>query len=147
MFRRNQLKVTTKRFSVLPRENLSDLLPTSLAIDVDEQWCTRKDTTLSRESAATPNNGKISDKPNKDLSKRNSDNSKKHSSKTNMKHKKFRQSRDVRVILGDSIIKDVKGWQLPYKSNKAVVKFFRGATNSQMRWHVKPTTKQNPNNI
>ena len=29
-----------------------------------------------------------------------------------MKDKKFRKSRDAKVILGDSIFKDVKGWEL-----------------------------------
>ena len=64
-----------------------------------------------------------------------------------MKDKKFKKSRDVTVILGDSIIKDVKGWELTDDSNKVVVKSFRGATTSQMKWHVKPTTEQNPKNI
>ena len=50
-----------------------------------------------------------------------------------MKDKKFRKSRDVTVILGDSIIKDVKGWELTDDSNKVVVKSFSGATTSQMK--------------
>ena len=48
-----------------------------------------------------------------------------------MKDEKFRQSKDVTVILGDSIIKDVKVWELTDESNKAVVKYFRQATTSQ----------------
>ena len=63
-----------------------------------------------------------------------------------MKNKKFRKSRDVTVILGDSIIKDVKDWELKNDSNKVVVKSFHGATTSQMKLHVKPTTDQNPKN-
>ena len=62
-----------------------------------------------------------------------------------MKDKKFRQSRHVTVILGDSIIKNVKGYELADESNK-VVDSFRGATTNQMKWHVKPTTEQNPKN-
>ena len=42
-----------------------------------------------------------------------------------MKDEKIRKSRDVAVILGDSIIKDVKGWKLTDDSNKVVVKSFR----------------------
>ena len=76
---------------------------------------------------------KKSDKPNKDLSKRNSNSSRKISSKKKMRGKKFRKSRDVAVILGDSIIKDVQGWELTDDSNKVVVKCFRGATTSQMK--------------
>ena len=59
-----------------------------------------------------------------------------------MKDKKNRKSRDVTVILGDSIIKDVKGWELTDDSNKVAVKSFCGATTNQMKWHVKPTTEQ-----
>ena len=44
-------------------------------------------------------------------------------------------------------MKDVKGWELTDDLNKVVVKSFRGATTSQMKWHVKPTTEQNPKNI
>ena len=41
----------------------------------------------------------------------------------------------------------MKGWELTHDSNKVVVKSFRGATTSQTKWHVKPTTEQNPKNI
>ena len=64
-----------------------------------------------------------------------------------MKDKQFRQSRDVTAILVDSIIKDVKGRQLRDESKKVVVKSFREATTSQMKWNVKLTTEQNPKNI
>ena len=50
-----------------------------------------------------------------------------------MKDKKCRKSRDARVILGYSMTKDVKGWELTDQSNKVVVKSFRGATTSQWR--------------
>ena len=116
-------------------------------MDLIEKSCVKKDTTSLRESTATPNNDKKSDEPNKDLSKRNSDSSKKISSIKEMKDKKFRQSKDVTIILGDSIIKDVKGWELSDELNKIVEKSFRRATTSQMKWHVKPTTEQNPKNI
>ena len=60
---------------------------------------------------------------------------------------KDKKSRDITVILGNSIIKEVKGWELTDDSNKVVVKSFRGATTSQTKWHVKSTTEQNPKNI
>ena len=41
------------------------------------------------------------------LSKRNINSSRKTSNRNEMKDKKFRKSRDVTVILGDSIIKDM----------------------------------------
>ena len=117
---------TSNRFSVLVRENASDLQPPSLTIDLQEQFFTKKETKSLRENTATTNNDKKSDKPNKDLSKRNSDSSRKISSKKEMKDKKFRQSTGVTVILGDAIIKDVKGWELTDESNKTTVKSFRG---------------------
>ena len=138
---------TSNRFSVLARENASDFQPPSLTIDLQEHSCTRKETTSLRENTATPNNDKKSDKTSKDLSKRNSNSSRKISSKKEMKDKNFRKSRDVTVILGDSIIKDVKGWELTDDSNKVVVKSFRGSTTSQMKRHVKPTNEENPKNI
>ena len=62
-----------------------------------------------------------------------------------MKDEKFRQFREVTVILGNSIIKNVKGWELTDESNRVVVKPFRGATISHGT--NKPTTEQNPKNI
>ena len=84
---------------------------------------------------------------NKDLSKRDINSSRKISSKKEMKDKQFRKSKDVTVILGDCTIKDVKGWELTDESNKVIVKSFLGGTTSQMKWHVKPTTEQNPKSI
>ena len=64
-----------------------------------------------------------------------------------MKDKKLWKFREVTVILGDSIIKDVKSWELTDNSNKVVVKSFPRATISQMKWHVKPTMEQSPKSI
>ena len=124
-----------------------DLPPFYLTIDLEKQSCTRKDTTSPWESTATPNNDKKSDKPTIDLAKRYSDSSKKIISKRAMKDKKFRQFRDVTVILGDSIIKDVKGWKLTEELKKVAVKSFLGATTSQIKLHVKSTTEKTPKNI
>ena len=38
----------------------------------------------------------------------------------------------VTAILGDSIVKDVKGWKLPEDKNKVVVKHFSGAKTKDM---------------
>ena len=64
-----------------------------------------------------------------------------------MKDKKIGKHSGVTVILGDSIIKEMKGQGLTDDSSKVVVKSFRGTTTSQMKWHVKPTKEQNPKNI
>ena len=52
---------TSNRFSVLARENASDFQPPSLTIDLQEQSCTRKETTSLRENMATPNSDKKSE--------------------------------------------------------------------------------------
>ena len=36
----------------------------------------------------------------------------------------------------------MKGWELTDELNKVAVRFFRGATTSQVRWHVKPTIEK-----
>ena len=97
-------------------------------------------------NTATPNNDGKSVKPNKDVSRWNFD-SRKISSKKGVKDEKCGKCRDVIVILGDSKIKDVKGWELTDALNKVVVKSFCGATTSQMKWYVKPTKEQNLKNI
>ena len=58
-----------------------------------------------------------------------------------MKDEEFRQFRDVTIILGDSIIKNVKGLQLTDEPNKVVLKSFRGATTGH--GINKSTTEQN----
>ena len=87
-----QHQIDSNRFSVISRENTFNLP-------------LRKNPLRE----ATPNNDEKSDKSNKDLSKRNNDSSKKVSGKKDMKEKKFRQLKDVTVILDDSMIKNVKG--------------------------------------
>ena len=49
--------------------------------------------------------------------------------------------------MGDSIVKDVKGWKLSDKQNKVVVKHFSGAETKDMESHIFPTLEQNPETI
>ena len=100
---------TANEFSVLARENISTLQPPSLTIHLQEQSCIRKKATPLRQNMVTPNNDKKSEKQNKCLSKRKNDSSRKISNKKEMEDKNFRKSRNVTIILGDSVIKDVKG--------------------------------------
>ena len=51
----------------------------------------------------------------------------------------------VTVMLGDSIIKDVKGWKLSDKKNKVVVKHFSGAKTKDMESYSHPRTKSRNN--
>lgn len=62
--------------------------PTFLTIDLEEQSCTRTETTSLRENTATLNNDNKSDKVNKDFSETNSDSSRKIISEKKMKDKK-----------------------------------------------------------
>lgn len=50
----------------------------------------------------------------------------------------------VVAVVGDSIIKHVKGYQLTNKDNKVVVKTFPGAKTDCMKHYIIPTLKQKP---
>ena len=70
-----------------------------------------------------------------------------HNQPKKTKEKKSQSERPVTVILGDSMVKGLKGWELSDQSNHVVVKSFRGAKDYQMKWYIKPTIEQNPQNI
>ena len=53
----------------------------------------------------------------------------------------------ITVILGDSIVKDIKGWKMSSCSRKVVVKHFSGAKTKNMKSYVIPTIEQKPDNI
>ena len=53
----------------------------------------------------------------------------------------------VTVILGDSIVKDVKGWKLSDDKNKVVAKHFSGAKTKDMESYIIPTLERNPETI
>ena len=52
----------------------------------------------------------------------------------------------VTVIAGDSIIQNIRGWNLS-KTNKVVVKPFPGATAEDMQDFIKPILRKDPENI
>ena len=43
------------------------------------------------------------------------------------------------VIFGDSLIKDMKGWELSDESNEVVTKHFCGATTNDMKTYIQPS--------
>ena len=49
--------------------------------------------------------------------------------------------------MGDSIVKDVKGWELSDNKKKVIVKSFSGATTHCMKSHIVPTKEQEPDVI
>ena len=53
----------------------------------------------------------------------------------------------VTAILGDSIVKDVKGWKLSDDKNKVVVKHFSRSKTKDMESYIIPTLEQNPETI
>ena len=77
-----------------------------------------------------------------DSNSNNRTNSHRKSNKTPRKNKL-----PVTVILGDSIVKDVKGWKLSEDKNKVVVKHFSGAKTKDMESYIIPTLEQNPETI
>ena len=81
----------------------------------------------------------------------NSDPRKKSRNPTIHRHKKTQQRvkkyDNVIVILRDSMVKDLKGWEFSNDKQKVGVKPFRGAKTSHMHWHAKPTIEKNPEDI
>ena len=65
----------------------------------------------------------------------------------NKNDKQNRKERKVTVILGDSMIKDLRGWNLSDDQNHVVVKTFRGARTRHMKWYAKPTIEEKPENV
>ena len=53
----------------------------------------------------------------------------------------------VTIILGDSMVKDIKGRKMSRSTHKVVVKHFSGAKTKGMKSYVIPTVEQRPDNI
>ena len=68
----------------------------------------------------------------------------KHKSKTKKRNEK---GRSVTVVVGDSIVKKVKGWELSTKDDLFVVRSFPGAKTDDMESYIKPTLKNKPERI
>ena len=61
---------------------------------------------------------------------------------TNMNPTK--SDKKVTVIAGDSIVKNLHGWQLSDMNNHVVVKSFTGATIEDMEDYLKPVIRKEP---
>ena len=68
----------------------------------------------------------------------------KHKSKTKKRNEK---GRNVTVVVGDSIIKKVKGWELSTKEDLFVVRSFPGANTDDIESYIKPTLKSKSERI
>lgn len=107
--------------------------------------------TLSVENDINDNDRiETQDDNKKESTHRNDDNVTKrnrHKKKAINNVNKNNKERTVVASLGDSIIKDVHGWDLSSEKKKVVVKSFSGATTNCMCSHIIPTKEQNPDVI
>ena len=53
----------------------------------------------------------------------------------------------VTVILGDSMIKDIKGWKMSHCTHKVILKHFSSAKTKDMKSYIIPTVEQKLDNI
>ena len=56
-------------------------------------------------------------------------------------------NKPVTVIVGDSMFKNVRGWDLSNQKNKVIVKSFSGATTEDMEDYLKPILRKEPKNL
>lgn len=70
------------------------------------------------------------------------------SSSNNTDVNNIKENNPIVYIIGDSIIKDLKGWKMSQQTNntsKIIVKSFPGATTDDMQAYIQPSVKQSPN--
>ena len=51
------------------------------------------------------------------------------------------------VIVGDSMVKNVRGWDISNQKDKVIVKSFSGATTEDMEDYLKPILRKEPENL
>ena len=63
------------------------------------------------------------------------------------KRNKNDQNKIVTAIVGDSMIKDVYGWELSDREEKVVLKHFSGSTTEDMKTYIQPPLKRDPDRV
>ena len=63
------------------------------------------------------------------------------------KRNKNDQNKIVTAIVGDSMIKDVYGWELSDREEKVVFKHFSGSTTEDMKTYIQPPLKRDPDPV
>ena len=58
-----------------------------------------------------------------------------------------KHTKNVTVVVGDSMVKNLQGWRLSIEENHVVVKSFTGATTSDMEDYVKPVIRKKPQKL
>ena len=76
-----------------------------------------------------------------------SDNSSFKESASNKKRGRNKGTKTSTVIVGDSMIKHVKGWGMSSATNRVTVKSFSGATIDDMSDFMKPVLRKKPENV
>ena len=68
--------------------------------------------------------------------------------KVNFRHNRKKQEpkkdQIVTAFVGDSMVKDIYGWELSDNNEKVVVKHFSGSTKEDMMTYIKPPLKRSP---
>lgn len=59
----------------------------------------------------------------------------------------YNHAKNVTVVVGDSMVKNLQGWRLSTEENHVVVKSFAGATTSDMEDYVKPVIRKEPQKL
>ena len=62
----------------------------------------------------------------------------------NRKKQERKKDQIITAIVGDSMVKDIYGWELSDNYEKVVVKQFSGSTTEDMMTYIKPPLKCNP---
>ena len=76
----------------------------------------------------------------------NASNENRESASKNKRNKNDR-NKIVTAIVGDSMIKDVYGWELSDREEKVVVKHFSGSTTEDMKTYIQPPLKRDPDRV
>ena len=74
-------------------------------------------------------------------------NNNRHTTSYKKTYKTFRKKNSSNCYIGDSLVRDVKGWKLSDEKNKVVAKHFSGAKTKDMEFYIIPTLEQIPKTI
>ena len=123
-------------------ENIKENLNKDLSL---KKSTIRTDSTQEKQNLITeiPSSSKSVDQ----LPKRKSSKDKETKTPITKSKKKQNRNKKVTVIIGDSMVRDIGGWDLSNEKQHVVVKAFRGANTDNMKWHSKPTSEQKPQNV
>ena len=162
----NLKAINIKRNLVLETENLKgeitcirkDIEPTfdkNLIETINKQKSVESKNrylTLETEEGPTKNKNTRTDSPNTKVTVKQNAINTAAQNKQNSNDKTESDTLDKRklpvtILLGDSMVKDIKDWKMSSHTRKVVVKHFSGAKTKDMKSYVIPTVRQKPDNI